>query len=61
MKEILIVEDKAEVRRLLEMICRPKGWQLWWAESGEEALEIARQVMPDVILLDVMLPGDLDG
>lgn len=61
MKKLLIVEDQADVRKLLEVIFGTKGYRLWGGNSGEEGVELARQVKPDVILLDVMLPGELDG
>lgn len=61
MKSILIVDDQADVRRLLEIVLRAKGRHLVQAESGEEAIEVVRQNRPDLILLDVMMPGGMDG
>jgi len=60
-KKILIVEDQEDVRRLLEIVFRSAGWQLQGVANGEEAVAVARQIKPDLILLDVMLPGELNG
>lgn len=57
---ILIVDDEASGRQTLESILEGQGYQLVMAENGEQALEKARQILPDVILLDVMMPG-MDG
>lgn len=61
LKKILIVDDQPEVARLLEIVLRREGRQLLFAESGEEGLEVARKSSPDLILLDIMMPGELDG
>jgi putative two-component system response regulator len=57
---ILIVDDEESGRQTLESILEGQDYQLVMAENGEQALEKARQVLPDVILLDVMMPG-MDG
>ncbi|HRQ24988.1 MAG TPA: response regulator [Anaerolineales bacterium] len=57
---ILIVDDEESGRQTLESILEGQGYQLAMAENGEQALEKARQILPDVILLDVMMPG-MDG
>ncbi len=61
MKKILIVEDQLDVQKLLEMVLRGEGRQLLLTGSGEEAVKMAREFIPDVILLDVMLPGEMNG
>lgn len=58
---IMIVEDQPDVKRLLELVFRTKGYRLVTTESGEEAVTMARQYVPNVILLDIMLPGSIDG
>ncbi len=60
-KKILIVDDQPEVSRLLEVILRGEGRQLLIAKNGEEGCAMARSVFPDLILLDLMLPGSIDG
>ena len=54
---ILIVDDDAINRRLLEGILQPKAYQTMVACSGEETLRMVEQRAPDLILLDVMMPG----
>ncbi|WGG50839.1 EAL domain-containing protein [Rugamonas sp. DEMB1] len=57
---ILIVDDEAKNRKLLDLLLRPTGYRTEYAASGEEALAAVRRSAPDLILLDVMMPG-LDG
>lgn len=57
---ILIVDDELQNRRLLEVLLLPEGYQTVMAASGEEALTIVAQQAPDLILLDIMMPG-MDG
>jgi PAS domain S-box-containing protein len=57
---ILIVDDERQNRRLLEVMLTDKNYRLQTAESGEEALALVAKDLPDLILLDVMMPG-MDG
>jgi PAS domain S-box-containing protein len=57
---VLIVDDEPHNRRLLEVMLAPGGYLLQAAASGEEALAIVARQPPDLILLDVMMPG-MDG
>jgi diguanylate cyclase len=57
---ILIVDDERNNRELLEVMLSQEGFLLLTAASGEEALAMVAQHPPDLILLDVMMPG-LDG
>lgn len=59
-KRILLVDDHQTVFRLLEAIVRIKGYELIYAESGQQGIVMARQELPDLVLLDVMMP-DIDG
>ena len=61
MKKVLIVDDEKEVRRLVEVTLRSGDYEIFQAEDGEKAIEIARAEMPDLIIMDVMMPGDIDG
>lgn len=56
-KKILIVEDNPIHTRLIEMTLRAKNYTLLKATSGEEALDIATRERPDLILMDLNLPG----
>jgi two-component system sensor histidine kinase/response regulator len=57
---ILIVDDEPHNRQLLEVMLTPEGFHLRTAASGEEALAIVASQAPDLILLDIMMPG-MDG
>ena len=60
MSKILIVEDDPDIRELLRFNLEKAGYNLFLAEDGEKALTLARKHSPDIILLDLMLPG-VDG
>lgn len=57
---LLIVDDEPLVRKLLKMLLEDQGYRTLTASSGEEALAIVEQQPPDLILLDIMMPG-MDG
>ena len=54
---VLIVDDEYIGRETLQSILEGEGYELEMAENGFQALEKARKLLPDVILLDVMMPG----
>jgi PAS domain S-box-containing protein len=56
MSKILIVEDNAESRYMLERLLTSKGHRIITAENGEDALRLARQNPPEVIISDIMMP-----
>lgn len=53
---VLIVEDNPTNRKLIEVLLRRSGYHLLSAESAEQAIEIALQEKPDLILMDLVLP-----
>ena len=57
---LLIVDDEPQVRKLLETLLQHEGYQTVTASSGEEALQLVARQPPDLILLDIMMPG-MDG
>lgn len=57
---ILIADDDADIRRVLKVNLESEGFQTVEAADGEEALSMAIDAQPDVILLDLMMPG-MDG
>lgn len=61
MKNILIVEDQVDALKLLGIVLGGDDRKIFLTESGEEALAIARETTPDLVLLDIMLPGGIDG
>ncbi len=58
--KILCVEDDVNLQNSLSFILWKEGYQVLGAQSGEEALQLARRERPDLILLDLILPG-IDG
>lgn len=61
MKKVLIVEDHADIRKLLHMTMEFEDFEIHEAASGDVGLEMARVLAPDMVLLDVMMPGPLSG
>jgi CheY-like chemotaxis protein len=60
MPKVLVVDDNAVSRELLRYVLKPLGLEIEEAASGWEALERIAEVRPDVVLLDLDMPG-LDG
>jgi DNA-binding response OmpR family regulator len=60
MKKILLIEDDADLFSLLKYNLEKEGFSLNGLQTGKGAIELCRQVRPDLILLDIMLP-DSDG
>jgi DNA-binding response OmpR family regulator len=60
-KRVLIVEDDRSISRLLRDNLKFEGFDVECAESGEDALGVAKRFVPDLVLLDLMLPGRMDG
>jgi len=61
MKRVLIVEDQADIRELIRMTLEIADFDIHEAENGDIGLQRAQQLKPDMVLLDVMMPGTLDG
>src|SRR5918996_3241617 len=57
---ILTVDDDSVNRKILERVLKQNGYRVLEADSGIKTLEVLREVRPDLILLDVMMPG-MDG
>ncbi|MBI2529155.1 MAG: response regulator [Candidatus Rokubacteria bacterium] len=58
--KVLVVDDELEVRQVLEEFLATKGYEVYSAESGPEALNALDTFKPDVVLLDVSMP-EMDG
>ena len=56
-KRILVVDDSPTERHVLLELLTRNGYQVSTAESGEEGIEKARAELPDLILMDVVMPG----
>lgn len=61
MKRVLIVEDQADIRKLIRMTLEFEDYEIHEASDGCFGLNLARATRPDIVLLDVMMPGELDG
>ena len=59
-RQILIVDDEKDIQKLLQYNLEKEGYQTTIAKTGEEGLELARVRLPDLLVLDLMLPG-MDG
>lgn len=59
-KKILIVDDDPSIVMTLEYILKKENFEVFIARNGEEALDIAEETIPDVILLDIVMPK-VDG
>lgn len=55
-RKVLIADDEPDIRELLRYNLAAEGYEVWEAKNGEEALDIAKKINPDLILLDVMMP-----
>lgn len=58
---ILLVDDDPDLVRLFWLILVKEGFEIMTAFDGHLGLEEVREIQPDLILLDVMMPGKLDG
>src|SRR5215470_4369206 len=60
-KRILIVDDEPPIQRMLRRNLTVSGYDVLVADTGEDAVEMVHLHKPDLILLDLSLPGELDG
>lgn len=60
MVTILVIDDEEDIRELLSYNLRKEGYSVFMAENGEKGLTLMKEQKPDLILLDVMMPG-MDG
>ena len=59
-KKILVVDDEPDVLKILLLRLKKTGYDVIGARDGREALDLARQMIPDLIMLDVYMP-DMNG
>ncbi|MDD5432073.1 MAG: response regulator [Candidatus Omnitrophica bacterium] len=55
-KKIIIIDDEPDVLRVLEIRLKKSGYEVFTGLNGQEALNLAHQIKPDLIILDVYLP-----
>jgi CheY-like chemotaxis protein len=58
---ILVVEDQDSIRRLIEALVQARGHSVTAVASGAKAIDVAMTDPPDLVLLDLMMPGQYDG
>jgi two-component system phosphate regulon response regulator PhoB len=61
MHRVLIVEDQTDIRKLIRMTLEFEDFEIHEASDGASGLGRARAIKPDILLLDVMMPGEMDG
>jgi CheY-like chemotaxis protein len=61
MKKVLIVEDQDDVREVIRITLELEDFEIHDARDGASGLAQAAKLRPDIVLLDVMMPGELDG
>jgi len=57
MRQALVVDDEADAREFVRAILEPEGWQVEEAPDGRAGVEKAKALAPDLIVLDVEMPG----
>lgn len=60
MTKVLLIEDEVSIRKFVKINLEREGLEVFEASSGEEGLEVAKAEKPEIVLLDIMLPG-IDG
>jgi two-component system, OmpR family, phosphate regulon response regulator PhoB len=60
MKKVLIVDDQDAIRKMLRLTLSGR-YELFEAAEASEAWETLRRVRPDAVILDIMMPGEMDG
>jgi two-component system, OmpR family, response regulator VicR len=59
-RQVVYIEDEPEMIDLVKLILATKGYNVTGAHGGREGLDLVRKIIPDVVLLDLMMPG-MDG
>ena len=58
--KVLVIDDDQAMRDTLKLVLEPQSFEVYEARSGPEGIETTKQVKPDVIILDLLIP-DMDG
>ncbi|UAY52370.1 response regulator [Ferruginibacter albus] len=56
-KKILIADDEADILEIIQFNLQAEGYEVFTAKNGDEAIELAKMHQPDLIILDIMMPG----
>jgi CheY-like chemotaxis protein len=57
MQRVLVVDDEREIREVMVEVLRDEGYEVFSAADGLEGLERLREALPNLVLLDLMMPG----
>ena len=57
LKKILVVDDERPIRELLERVLVKEGYEVLTASNGNQAFEMIKEVSPDLVLMDIRMPG----
>jgi two-component system, OmpR family, alkaline phosphatase synthesis response regulator PhoP len=60
-KRVLLIEDDKAIARVIQDNLAFEGFEVAWSERGDDAIRVANQFLPDLVLLDLMLPSGFDG
>jgi two-component system, response regulator, stage 0 sporulation protein F len=60
MKKVLVADDEYSIRKLYERELKKEGYEVIFATNGQEAIQMVRDSHPDVIVMDIRMPG-MDG
>ena len=60
-KKILVVDDEPDIVRMLSLLLKRAGYEVVTASNADEGLQKVREEQPDLIVLDVMMPGSTEG
>src|ERR1700720_4351381 len=61
MKKVLIIEDHYALADIESLLCTMEGYEVKVAKSGDEGITVFDDFEPDLVLLDLMLPGEMSG
>jgi DNA-binding response OmpR family regulator len=59
-RTVLVIDDDAHIRRVIELKLRKRGYEVITAMNGQEGLDLIKSQLPDVVITDIMMPK-LDG
>jgi DNA-binding response OmpR family regulator len=59
-KKVLVIDDEAHIRRVVEVKLKKHGYDVCMASDGEQGLEMIKRDLPDVVITDIMMPK-IDG
>jgi len=58
---VLITDDQPDIRKLVRMTLDIGDFEIYEANTGPQALEVVSRARPKIVLMDIMMPGELDG